>query len=326
MVATLAAKLIEKENLILEEKKLELGEDEVLVKTHMASICDADLRAFRGLHMPGDLPKFDYLGHEGGGEVVAIGSKVREFKIGDKVMVFGPHNSFAYYFKAPVANLHKVPEGMDMSVACLGEPIAVGMYAVVETDIQLGDTVVVAGLNFQGLIAVQALKKRGASKVIAIDYSDKHLQIAAETGADVLINTTKENAFEKVHELTQGRLCDVVFHSCGYWNPRAEEYFNLSASLTKDEGTMVSVPDLMSNISAYLHRIHHHGITLKFPALMHHSPAFREIWVPRLLRMVQEGGINLQPLITGRYPISEVVNAMQEFHQDPDQVKIVLVP
>lgn len=323
---TESALLTEKGNLGLVERELELNEDEVMVEVYQSSICDADLRAYKGLHMPGDLPKFDYLGHEGGGKVVEIGNKVREFKVGDQVMLFGPHASFSKYFKAAVDDLHKVPEGMDMKTASLGEPISVGMFAVTETNSQLGDVVAVVGLNFQGLIAVQALKKRGASKVIAIDYSDKHLSIAKEVGADELINTTKQETMETVKELNEGDLCDVVFHSCGYWNPKAEEYFNLAVELTRDEGTLVSVPDIMSPIIAGLHRIHHHGITVKFPALMHHSPAFRQIWVPKLMKMVQKGGIDINPLITAEYRMDSVKEAMQKFNDDADQVKIILKP
>lgn len=321
---TSSALLKGEKNLVIEERELDLEENEVLVKVFQASVCDADLRAYRGLHMPSDLPLFDYLGHEGGGTVVEVGSKVREFKVGDRVMLFGPHNSFSHYFKAPVENLHHAPEGMDMKVASLGEPIAVGMYAVTESDVQLGDVVAVVGLNFQGLLAVQALKKRGASKLIAIDYSDKHLEIAAQTGADFTINTTKEDAFERVKELNEGNLCDVVFHSSGYWNPRAEEYFNLGVELTRDEGTIISVPDLMSPITAGLHRVHHHAITIKFPALMHHSPAFRQIWVPRLMRMVQKGEIDINPLITDEFNINDVTDALKMFDEDLDQVKIIL--
>lgn len=315
-----------KYDLNLVERDLKLNEDEVLVEVYQSSICDADLRAYKGLEMPSDLPKFDYLGHEGGGIVVKRGSKVREFKVGDQVMLFGPHASFSKYFKAPVDNLHKVPKGMDMRTASLGEPISVGMFAVTETNSQLGDVVAVVGLNFQGLIAVQALKKRGASKVIAIDYSDKHLNIAKEVGADELINTTKQDTFKAVKALNGGELCDVVFHSCGYWNPRAEEYFNLAVELTCDEGTLVSVPDMMSPLTVGLHRIHHHGITIKFPALMHHSPSFRKIWVPKLMKMVQKGGIRIDPLITDEYQIDNVKDAMQKFHDDLDQVKIILKP
>lgn len=211
MMKTLSALLEGKGNLSMVEKNLVIKEDEVLVKTFQASICDADLRAYRGLNMPNDLPPFLYLGHEGGGTVIEAGSKVREFKRGDRVMLFGPHSSFSNYFVANVKNLHKAPDDLNMKVASLGEPIAVGMYAVYEANVQLGDVVAVVGLNFQGLLAVQALKKRGASKVIAIDYSDKHLEIARNTGADLTINTTKEDPLKRIKEYTDKELCDIGF-------------------------------------------------------------------------------------------------------------------
>lgn len=319
-------KLVGERNLIWEERELTLAEDEVLVKTVQSSICDADLRAFRGLHMPSDLPAFDYIGHEGGGYVVEVGAHVHEFKVGDRVMVFGPHNSFADYFKANVDNLHLIPENMPMEIGCLGEPIYVGAYGAYEANPNLGDTVAVVGLNFQGLLALQIFKKRGAGKLIAVDYSEKHLQIAKEFGADYLINSTKCDAYERVKEITNGRLCHVVFHSCGYWNPRYQEYWNLSREITKDEGTVASVPDMMSSFTDYsFHRIHHHAITIKLPAAMHHSAAFRKIWVPRIMEMVMNGGIDVMPLITATYPLERFMEAMDEFDKNEDNVKIRLL-
>src|SRR5690606_8125717 len=122
------------------------------------------------------------------------------------------------YFTAPVRNLHKVPEGMDLEVAYLGEPVAVGMFGVFHSGVEIGDDVVVSGLNFQGLIAVQGLKKKGAGRVIAVDYSDKHLELAKRLGADIVINSEKTDAKQEILNLTGGKGADVVFLSCGYWN------------------------------------------------------------------------------------------------------------
>lgn len=322
----LAATLNGTKNLALEEKELSLAEDEVLVRTHSSSICDADLRAYLGMDMPEDLPSFKTIGHEGGGTVVAIGAKVREYKEGDKVMLFGPHNSFADHFKSKVQNVHPAPEGLDMDIAALGEPTAVGVFGVFESEVQLGDTIVVAGLNYQGLIAVQGLKKKGASKLIAVDYSDAHLDLAANRGADVLVNTERDDALEAVLEETGGDGADLCFHSCGYWNPRAEEYFNLCADATRDEGRIVSLPDMMSPITAKLHRVHHHAMDIKFPAVMHHGPEFRFRWVPRLMRPVVDGTINVRDLITAEFSLDQVVEGMELFREDQDQVKVVLRP
>lgn len=321
-----AAILRGSKDLALEEKDLTLAEDEVLVQTHSASICDADLRAYLGMDIPEDLPSFNPMGHEGGGTVAAVGAKVREYQEGDRVMVFGPVNSFADYFKAKVEHLHPVPEGLDMDIAALGEPTCVGVFGVFQSNVQLGDTVVVAGLNYQGLIAVEGLKKKGASKLIAVDYNEAHLELAAKRGADLLINTNRDDALQAILDETGGDGADLCFHSCGYWNPRAEEYFNLCIDATRDEGQIVSLPDVMSPITARLHRIHHHAMDIVFPAVMHHGPEFRFRWVPRLMRPVVNGVINVRDLITAEYPLNQLVEGMELYTKDEDQVKVVLRP
>lgn len=319
-----SAHLLGKEQVRIEDRKIELADDQVLVRSMLAGVCDADLRIYKGLSWPDDLPSFEWLGHEGGGEVVEVGRKVREYKPGDKVMLFGPDNSWANYFTAPVRNLHPVPEGMDMEVACLGEPTAVGMFGVFHSGVEIGDDVVVAGLNFQGMIAVQGLKRKGAGRVIAVDYSRKHLDLARKLGADVVIDSTKTDARQEILELTKGAGADVTFLSCGYWNPRAEEYFMLCVDTVKDEGIFLSLPDLMGTLTVNLHRLHHHGIDVRFPALMHHGPAFRERWVPRVLRPVAQGLIDIKSLITARYPLEQADAAMKSFAEDLDHIKIVL--
>lgn len=310
----------------LVELDLEAGVAEVIVKTFQTSICDADLRAYRGLYMPEDLPSFKWIGHEGGGEVVEVGAGVREFKAGDKVMCFGPNNAWSTYFKAHVKTLQPVPDGLDMELACLGEPTTVGMFGVFQSGIQLGDEVCVVGLNFQGMLAVEGLKKRGAKRVIAVDYSDKHLKMAKQRGADVGLNTNSTDAVKAIREMTSGRGVDVAFHSCGYWNPHAEEYFNLCVEVVRDEGILVSVPDMMSPIKANLHRLHHHAIDIRFAAVMHHNPEFLTQWVPRLLRPVADGYIDVKSLITASFQLSEIQEAVQTFDTDADQVKIVVRP
>ncbi|SDI89504.1 zinc-dependent alcohol dehydrogenase [Natribacillus halophilus] len=307
-------------------RNLVIEDDEVLVKTTQASICDADLRAWSGMFMPDDLPSFAYIGHEGGGEVVEVGTKVKEFVVGDKVMGFGPLNTFAEYFKGKEQNLFKIPYGLDMEIASLGEPTCVGVYGVFQSGVQLGDTVLVAGLNYQGLIAVQGLKKRGADKVIAIDYSDAHLQLAEQLGADIAINSTVNDVRKEVFEITSGHGADVTYHSCGYWNPYTEEYFDICIDLTRDEGIMNSIPDIMSPIKVNLHRLHHHAIDIRFSAVMHHGPEYLKRWVPYLMRPVIQGVFDIKSLITASYSLDQVDQAMKDFSEDKDHVKIVLQP
>jgi len=241
-------------------------------------------------------------------------------------MLFGPHNSFAHYFKAPVDSLIEVPAGVDMTLASLGEPSAVGMYGVAQSGVVIGDTAVVMGLNYQGQIAVQGLRRSGASQVIAVDYDDFHLDVARRRGADVVVNSETSDVVGTVRELTGGVGADVVFHSCGYWNPRAEEYLAASLNVVRDEGIVASIPDIVSTIKVSLHRVHHHGIDLRFPALMHHGADFRRRWVPRLMRPIFDETVQVRDLITAEFPLEEVGEAMRVFNTDLSQIKVVLKP
>lgn len=302
-----------------------LGDEEVLVQTHMASICDADLFCY--LHgTPTDYPSFEWLGHEGGGTVVKVGAKVLEFAEGDRVMLFGPWASFAPFFKAPVRSLHKAPAGLAPDLASLAEPTCVGLYGVFQSGVQPGDTVAVVGLNYQGLLAVQGLKLKGAHRVIAVDYNEAHLALAKKLGADILLNTTREEARKAIWDLTEGQGLDVAFHSCGYWNPRGEEYVQLCVDTVRTDGVMLTIPDPLLKWDVLWHRIHHYGIDLRFAALMHKGHEFRHHWVPKLLKPVQSGQIDVRSLITARYKMEEMPAAMADFETNLDHVKIILEP
>ena len=311
-------------DIVVDSRELELGPTDILIKTGQASVCDADLRYATGMPWPEDLPPFEWPGHEGGGIVVEVGSKVGKVKPGDRVMLFGLDGCWARHFKSPERNVYKAPDGLSDTVAYMGEPVAVGMYGVFASGVQLGDDVAVIGLNFQGMIAVQGLKAKGARRVIAVDYSKKHLDMAKDLGADVVINTTEADVVTAIRDLTSGFGVDVAYHSCGYWNPRAQEYYNIALEVTRDEGILTSATDIMSPITANLHRAHHHAIDIRFPAIMHHAPYFRDRWVEKVLRPVVDGTVNIERLVTARFPLTEAAKAIELFKQDLDQVKIVL--
>ena len=88
-------------------------------------ICGSDKNFYRGYLPPKTAefrqdPKFPFLlGHESGGTVVAVGSRVADYKVGDKVMAFGWNNNFAEYFAAKSFQLQPVPYGLDMDIAHL---------------------------------------------------------------------------------------------------------------------------------------------------------------------------------------------------------------
>ena len=130
---TRAARLNKAYDIELIERELECGEDDIIVRNHMMGICGSDKSFYRGSMPPQTAefrqpPEFPFLlGHESGGTVVAVGDRVSDYKVGDKVMAFGWNNNFADYFKSKAFQLQPVPEGLDMDIAALGEPTACAM-------------------------------------------------------------------------------------------------------------------------------------------------------------------------------------------------------
>jgi threonine dehydrogenase-like Zn-dependent dehydrogenase len=78
-----------------------------------------------------------------------------------------------------------------MQIASLGEPVGYAMFSVLTCGVNLGDTAVVLGTGFAGLIMVQGLKKKSAYKVIAVDKSANKLALARQLGADVTLQMGK---------------------------------------------------------------------------------------------------------------------------------------
>ncbi len=132
----------------LVEREIRLGPEDVLVKTYLAGICGTDKNFYLGylpkMNGPGYAPddpliKFPYdIGHEGGGTVEEVGSRVRRFKPGDFVMSFNVNGTMADYFAANEDNLEPAPAGLSRDLACLGEPIACAMFSGLHSNVNLG--------------------------------------------------------------------------------------------------------------------------------------------------------------------------------------------
>lgn len=319
-IRTRAAILEAPGRIVLGERELELREDEVLVKTHLAGICGSDKSIFRG-DIPEKIILPFYLGHEGGGTVVEVGSRVREYKVGDQVMAFSWCNTFADYFKVPVSGLQPVPEGMDMDLAALGEPIACAMYSGMHSGVQLGDTAVVYGMGFAGQIIAQVLKRKGAKMVIGIDVVDGKLQLAKKLGTDVTINAKKEDPVAIVKDLTKGRGADVVVEAAG-----TAEAINQGSAMLKHNGIYVFYSWVTTPVTLNISRWHDDGFEIRTTALVHHTEEERFVWTPRVLRPVIDGLIDIKTLISAEFPLSRIDQAFALADKDPTAIKVVVRP
>lgn len=324
---TKAARLNGPYDIELIERELECGEDDIIVKNHLIGICGSDKNFYRGFLPPKTAefrqdPKFPFLlGHESGGTVVAVGSKISNYKVGDKVMAFGWNNNYAEYFKSKEFQLQPVPYDLDMDIAALGEPISCAMYSGMNSKVQLGDTVVVMGGGFAGQIIAQCAKLKGAYRVIVIDVLDGKLELAKRLGADIVINSSKENPVEAVMALTNGVGADVVVEAAG-----TAESYNMCSEIIKHNGKFVFYSWVTKPVTLNISRWHDDGLEFVNTCLVHHTWQQRYVWCPDTLRPVAQGLVKIKPLITNEFKLDDIKAGFELADKDDTAIKIVFRP
>lgn len=324
---TRAARLNKAYDIELVERELVCGEEDIIIKNHLMGICGSDKNFYRGLMPPQTAefrqpPEFPFLlGHESGGTVVAAGSRVSEYKVGDKVMSFGWNNNFADYFKAPAFQLQPAPKGLDMDIVGLGEPTACAMYSGLHTGVQLGDTAVVMGAGYAGQIIAQCAKLKGAYQVVVVDVMNGKLDLAKTLGADIVINSKEEDPVAKVKAITGGRGADVVVEAAG-----TAESFNAASDMIRHNGKFVFYSWVTTPITLNISRWHDDGLEFINTCLVHHTWQQRYVWVPDTMRPVIQGSVKIKPLITHELKLDEIKQGFTLADEDDAAIKIVFRP
>ena len=312
------------------QRELHPTVDDIVVKTHAAGICGTDKNLYNGVIPPTDglnseiRTAFEYpyfFGHEGAGTVVEVGRNVRRFKTGDKVMAFGWVETYSDYFIATEDDLESVPDGLDMDLASLGEPIGCAVFSGLCSKVQLGDTVVVVGMGFAGQVIAQVAKQKGAFQVIGIDVVDGKLELARSLGLDQAINSSRTDPLTAILELTGGQGADVMVEVAG-----TAEAVQLCNDAVKHNGVLVFYSWITRDITLNISRWHDNSLEIVNTGLVHHGTMQRRIWVPQALRPVLQGQIQIYPLITHTYALSEMDKAMHTANEDPTAIKVLMRP
>ncbi len=322
----------------LEECDVKPGRNEVLVKTHLASICGTDKNYSEGKMPKGvrvrDLTSIDSeahdqyplkMGHEGSGTIVAVGEGVSEFQVGDKVMSFGWYNTMADYFVAPVRHngygVVKVPEGMSMDAAALGEPACCAIYAGTVSGVELGDNVAVVGAGFAGQTIAQVVKKMGAAKVIVVDIVDEKLELAKSLGADITINAAKEDVVELILKETDYLGVDVAIEVAG--NDAA---LQTCTDILKHGGIFGIYSWVLDPVNLRINRWHNDGFDIRTLALMHRIKHDRLWWIQKCISNIANGMIKIDPLISHVFELSDVEKAFDTACHNEKACKVMLKP
>ncbi|HMK84484.1 MAG TPA: zinc-binding dehydrogenase [Steroidobacteraceae bacterium] len=195
------------------------GGSDVVVKVKACGVCGSDLTYIKigGIHRPpgGVTP----IGHEAAGEVIAVGERVRDVALGQRVIINpmntpsyigsgGPEGAFTEELLVREArvgeSLLPIPEGLSYEVAALTEPLSVALHGVNRAEAEPGDKVVVFGCGPIGLGMVLWLKDRGVDDVVALDLAPERLERAKALGARAGINPAREDVRARLRELHGG--------------------------------------------------------------------------------------------------------------------------
>ncbi len=320
------------------------GPGDAVIKTTKALICTWDSHTVHG----GIGPRENLtLGHEAVGMVHAVGSEVKMFKPGDHVVVgaitpdWGDlasqagHSSqsggplggwkfanvkdgvFAEYFHVNEAdaNMAVIPRDVaDESAVYCCDMISTGFMAAENGEIPIGGTVAVFALGPIGLMAVAGARLRGAGFVIGVDSVPVRQELARFYGADVIVDFTKQDAVERILELTGGRGVDCAVEAIG-----AEASFQNAVKVTKPGGTIsnagyhgrgdfVSIPRLAWGVGMAEKTIRT-GL----------CPGGR-LRMERLLRILQGRRVDPTRMTTHRFPFDDLERAFEVMDKKLDGV------
>jgi NADPH2:quinone reductase len=190
------------------------GEGQVRVRNTAIGLNFVDTYQRSGLY-PMPLPFTP--GSEGAGMVEAVGPKVKEFKVGDRVAYSSPIGAYAEVVLRPAARLVKIPAGVDdRTAAAMMLKGLTTQYLIRRTyRVKKGDTILMhAAAGGVGLILCQWAKALGAT-VIGTVGSDEKATLAKRAGCKHVIVTSREKFVDRVKEITRGKGVPVVYDGVG---------------------------------------------------------------------------------------------------------------
>lgn len=311
----------------------EIDDNGILVKVKSCSICGSDIRIFHHGNSRVQTPSI--IGHEIAGEVVEVGSNVTRFKVGERVAIGADvpcgecqfciegvgnncqtNYAIGYQFQGGFAEyiplngltvnygpVQKISDHVSFDEATLAEPLGCVLNGMELSDIKLGDNVAIIGTGPIGCMIIEMARKMAAAKIIVIEISSERLEMAKEFSADVFVDSSKENAIERVLEETNGLGANVVITACP--SPQAQidalkmarnrASVNFFGGLPKGNSTITIDSNIIHYKEIFVHGTH--GSTPR-----HHLKA---------LNLIASGVINMKKFISHNLPLEDILKGFK---------------
>jgi L-iditol 2-dehydrogenase len=322
----------------------EPGAGEILVRVRACGICGSDVHGLDG-STGRRIPPL-VMGHEAAGEVAAIGAGVSDLALGDRVTfdstIFcgrcfyclrgevnlcdnrevlgvspGPyrrHGAFAEFVAVPRRIVYRLPETLSFERAALIEAVSVAVHGAGLSGVRLGDTAVVVGAGMIGLLVVQAVRRAGATRVVAVDVDEARLSLALQLGATETV-LAGPGAVPRILEVTGGRGADLAIECVG-----AEAPIHTAVSGVRKGGSVVLVGNVSPKIALPLQEVVSRQIRLQGSCASSGE-------YPLVIDLIATGEIRVDPLISAVAPLNEGPLWFDRlYRREPNLMKVILQP
>jgi len=312
-----------------------INEREVLIKCKAAAICGTDLRIYNYGHSKIPAGTKVVLGHELAGEVVEIGAKVKGLKTGARAFI-APNigcgkcsfclqgwyhlcddylaiglpldGGFAEYVKIPEqaveqGGIQEIPENLSYEEAAISEPMACVYNGFKRCPAEPGDTVLIFGAGPIGIMHVFMARLAGAAKIIMAETSAERLETAAGFGVDITVNLQTQNIEKIVMDETKGKGANLVITACPA--PDAQKMALRLASLHGKINFFGGLPKGKDEVQLNTNLIHYKEL------LVTGSHGSNTYQCQTVLDLQAARKINLKPLVTNKFPLTEVKQAFE---------------
>ena len=297
--------------LVLEEVAIpEPGPGQVLLRLEGSGVCASSLPTWEGREW------FQYPqapgapGHEGWGRIAAVGEGVEALKVGDRVAAL-TYRAHAEYDLAEAHAVVPLPAELD-AIPMPGEPLGCAVNIFGRSGIEAGQTVAIVGIGFLGALLTRLAVQAGA-RVIAISRRPFALDMARQAGAHhTVLMDDHWRILEEVKRLTEGRWCERVIEAVGLQWP-----LDLAAELTGERGRLV--------IAGY-HQDGLRQVNMQmwnwrgFDVVNAHErdSAQYVAGIRTAVDLMRSGVIDPSPLLTHRFPLDRLGEALELARQRPD--------
>jgi Zn-dependent alcohol dehydrogenase len=229
--------------------------------------------------------------------------------------------AFAQYAVVHQSQVVRIPDEMPFDRACLlACGVITGLGAVTNTArIESGTSVVVIGAGGVGLNSVQGARLAGAAAIIAVDLSDRKAEEARHFGATHTINARQEDAVERVLAHTEGRGADYAFVTVG-----SSAAISQASRMVRKGGTVVIVGMPADSDAEFVLNANEMVYDRKLIGSVMGS-ARLSIDVPRLVSLYQQDRLKLDELVTARYPLDQINEALESMERGEAIRNVVLL-